>query len=114
MSVVVVHCARLHHGINSTRLVFSWKSETERKECGGVKQATKVIKIRKKKFEKYHVPDTAILIAIKAEPTNADMKIITDSKYVINSLTRYAKTWEEKDWAGVQNGDLFRCITAWM
>ena len=39
-------------------LVFSWKSETERKERGGVKQHRKSCKITKKKFEKYHVPDS--------------------------------------------------------
>ena len=41
------------------RLVFSLKSETERKECGGIKQAKeKAEKNDKGKVQKkYHVPD---------------------------------------------------------
>ena len=39
-------------------LSFPWKSETERKECGGGRTSEKPKKIRRKKFEKYHVPDT--------------------------------------------------------
>jgi ribonuclease HI len=56
----------------------------------------------------------AVLLAIKDERPTTNLKIITDSMYVINGLTKHSKKWEEKDWMGVRNSDLFRCITEWM
>ena len=40
------------------------KGETERKERGGVEQANKIHNIRKKKFEKYHIPDSILPLKI--------------------------------------------------
>ena len=55
----------------------------------------------------------AILIAIKNNPPETDLRIISDSKYAIDGLTKHAKEWEAHNWLGNQNGNLFKCITAW-
>ena len=55
----------------------------------------------------------AILIAIKNNPSETNLRIISDSEYAIDGLTKYAKEWEAHNWLGNQNGDLFKCITAW-
>ena len=57
---------------------------------------------------------TAILAAVRDNPTSANLRIISDSKYAIDGLTKHAARWEDKNWIGNQNGDLFRDITAWV
>jgi len=57
---------------------------------------------------------SAVLIAVRNHPPNEDLRIITDSKYVIEGLTKNLKTWEKRDWSGVQNRGIFKSITAWM
>ena len=56
----------------------------------------------------------AVLITVKNHPPNEDLRIISDSKYTIDGLTKNVKKWEERDWTNVQNGDIFKCTTAWM
>ena len=56
----------------------------------------------------------AILMAVRDNPPDDNLRIISDSKYAINSLTKHAAKWEGKNWAGNQHSDLFRCITAWI
>jgi ribonuclease HI len=56
----------------------------------------------------------AILIAVRDNPPNDDLRIISDSRYAIDGLTKNARKWEDRNWAGVQNGDIFRDITAWI
>jgi len=56
---------------------------------------------------------TAVLLAIKNHPQNENLNILTDSKYVIEGLTKNAKKWEERNWTNIQHGDIFKCITAW-
>ena len=59
-SVVVVRCAWLRYEINSTRLIVSGEVKLRERNVGGQNQQ-KVIKIRRKRFEKYHVPDRSNL-----------------------------------------------------
>jgi len=56
---------------------------------------------------------TAVLLAIKNHPQHEDLNILTDSKYVIDGLTKNAKRWEERNWTDIQHGEIFKCITAW-
>jgi len=56
----------------------------------------------------------AILIAIKDNPPETNLRIISDSKYAIDSLMKYTEEWEAHNWLGNQNGNLFKCITAWV
>ena len=39
---------------------------------------------------------------------------MSDSKYVIEGLTKHTKKWEDRGWIDVQHCDLFRSITAWL
>ena len=56
----------------------------------------------------------AALLAIKYAPGNQPLRIISDSKFVIEGLTKYARDWEKKDWIRVKHGPLFKCMTAWL
>ena len=56
----------------------------------------------------------AILIAVRDNPPGNNLRIISDSRYAIEGLTKNAATWESQNWSGNQNGDLFKCITAWI
>ena len=96
-SVVVIHCAQLRYGINSTRLVFSLKSETERKECGGDKASEKVIKIRKKRFEKYHVPDIRELEKAKG-PEVIDVDASVENTMVVFLAIKELRKDTEEGW----------------
>jgi ribonuclease HI len=55
----------------------------------------------------------AELMAIKSHPPNEDLKIISDSRYVIDGLTKNRKRWEARDWIDTHHGNIFKCITAW-
>ena len=55
----------------------------------------------------------AILTAVRDNPPGDNLRIVSDSRYAINGLTKYATKWEARNWVGNQHGDLFRCITAW-
>lgn len=56
----------------------------------------------------------AIVYAIKNAPENQPLRIISDSKFALEGLTKYARDWEAKDWIGVKHGQLFKCATAWL
>ena len=56
----------------------------------------------------------AVLMAVKNHPPNEDLKIISDSKYVVLGLTKHGKRWESRDWIDSQHGKIFKCITAWV
>ena len=56
----------------------------------------------------------AILIAIRNHPPQEDVLIVSDSRYVIDGLTKNARRWEERNWIDTQHGPVFKCITAWM
>ena len=51
---------------------------------------------------------TAVIAAVEATPHFQPLKIITDSKYVIDGLTTHLKTWEDQGWIGVKNAPLFK------
>ena len=50
----------------------------------------------------------AVIATIDAAPTNQPLKIITDSRYVIDGLTDNLCKWEDKGWIGIQNTELFK------
>ena len=56
----------------------------------------------------------AVLHAVKTAPGNRPLRIKSDSKFVIEGLTTYARDWELKGWIGIHHGPLFKCITAWL
>jgi len=56
----------------------------------------------------------AVLEAIKNNPPEANLRIVSDSRYVIDGLTKHAEEWEAHNWADNQNGVFFKCITAWI
>ena len=56
----------------------------------------------------------AVLEALKNNLPESNLKIVSDSKYVIDSLTKFAEEWEAHNWSKNQNGEFFKCITAWV
>ena len=56
----------------------------------------------------------AVLEALKNNPPESNLKIVSDSRYVIDGLTKFAEEWEAHNWSNNQNGEFFKCITAWV
>ena len=56
----------------------------------------------------------AILIAAKNHPPNENLRIVSDSKYAIDGLTKNLKRWESRGWIDTQHGKLFELTTAWL
>ena len=56
----------------------------------------------------------AVLLAIKNHYPNENLRIMSDSRYVIDGLTKNCKKWEAWNWIDTRHGDIFKCITAWM
>ena len=56
----------------------------------------------------------AILLAVRNHPTNEDLRIVSDSRYAIDGLTKHLKHWEDRGWIDVKHNDLFQSITAWL
>ena len=56
----------------------------------------------------------AVLMAVKNHPPNEDLKILSDSRYVIDGLTKHNRRWEQRNWIDTHHGNIFQCITAWM
>ena len=56
---------------------------------------------------------TAVLLAVKRHNPTKDLRIISDSKYVIDRLTTNLRRWEKRGWVDVSHGDLFKTIVAW-
>ena len=50
----------------------------------------------------------AIILAANAAPPSSPLKIITDSRYVINGLTNHLKDWEDQGWINIRNAKLFK------
>ncbi|TFK63672.1 RnaseH-domain-containing protein [Pluteus cervinus] len=54
----------------------------------------------------------AVLAAISESPIDQDLKIITDSQYVLQGLTRYLESWEDRGWIETANRKLFEATAA--
>ena len=54
----------------------------------------------------------AVLTTVRNHEPTGDLRIISDSKYVIEGLTKNLRNWEQKGWLGVANGDIFSTIIA--
>jgi ribonuclease HI len=50
----------------------------------------------------------AIIAAIEKTPINQPLRIISDSKYVIEGLTSNLTKWEDQGWIGTKNAKLFK------
>ena len=50
----------------------------------------------------------AVIAAVDATPTYQPLKIVSDSKYVIEGLTTHLETWENNGWIGIKNAQLFK------
>ena len=50
----------------------------------------------------------AVILAINKIQASWPLKIITDSKYTINGLTKHLKEWEDHGWIGIKNKRLFK------
>jgi ribonuclease HI len=51
---------------------------------------------------------TATIVAIQTVPHFVPIRIVTDSTYVINGLTKHLLTWENHGWINVKNAPFFR------
>ena len=56
---------------------------------------------------------TAVIKSLEIIEENSEIKIYTDSKYVINGITNWIKSWKENDWISsnkkvVKNVDLWK------
>ena len=51
---------------------------------------------------------TATIATLRATPHFIPMKIITDSLYVIDGLTKHLPTWENIGWISIKNAQLFK------
>jgi ribonuclease HI len=56
----------------------------------------------------------AVLQAIKLVPRHIPLLIKTDSKYVINGLTKHLDEWEDRGWINAPNGEVFKTTVAWL
>ncbi|KAI0355174.1 ribonuclease H-like protein [Trametes cingulata] len=54
----------------------------------------------------------AVTAAEARVPPFAPLHIVSDSKYVVDGLTRYLPKWERIGWIGVKNADLFQAAAA--
>ncbi|KAG1809377.1 ribonuclease H-like domain-containing protein [Suillus subaureus] len=52
----------------------------------------------------------AVLVAIQSANPLTPIKIVTDSKYVINSLNTHLDDWENAGWINISNAQLFKAI----
>ena len=50
----------------------------------------------------------AVVVALEKLPNYIPLIIKTDSKYVIEGLTRHLKTWEDRGWIGIKNKEWFK------
>lgn len=51
---------------------------------------------------------SAILIALQSADPKTPLKIVSDSKYVIEGLNTHLTKWEDEGWIGVANATLFK------
>ncbi|KAJ8502105.1 hypothetical protein ONZ51_g163 [Trametes cubensis] len=56
----------------------------------------------------------AVIMAHKATPPFVPMHIVSDSKYVVNGLTKWLPRWESVGWIGVQNAEVIRAAVAYL
>jgi len=56
----------------------------------------------------------AILKAATAIPKFLPLKIISDSLYAINGLTKHLSTWEDNGWSGIKNVALFKTTASFL
>ena len=56
----------------------------------------------------------AILKAATAIPKFFPIKIISDSQYTINGLTKHLSSWEDKGWIGIKNVPLFKATASYL
>jgi len=50
----------------------------------------------------------AIIAALEVVPPYQPVKILTDSKYIIEGLTTHLESWENDGWIRIKNASLFR------
>jgi len=50
----------------------------------------------------------AVIAAAERTPNYYELKIITDSRYMIEGLTKHLPEWEDRGWIGIMNADLFK------
>ena len=50
----------------------------------------------------------AVIAAVNAVPPSWPLRIITDSRYVIEGLTEHLPAWEDRGWIGIENAKLFK------
>jgi len=49
-----------------------------------------------------------IIAALEVIPPYQPVKILTDSKYIIEGLTTHLESWENDGWIGIKNTSLFK------
>jgi ribonuclease HI len=53
---------------------------------------------------------SAVLVALQSADILTPLKIITDSRYVIDGLTSHLTNWEDIGWIGIANATLFKAV----
>jgi ribonuclease HI len=51
---------------------------------------------------------------VKNIPPNIPLLIKTDSKYLLEDVTKNSQKWEDKGWLEIKNKELIKTITAWI
>ncbi|KAH9848340.1 hypothetical protein C2E23DRAFT_871291 [Lenzites betulinus] len=54
----------------------------------------------------------AVAVAVAACPPFARLNIVSDSRYVVDGLTRHIQSWEDRRWTGVAHADLLCDVLA--
>ncbi|KAF8126585.1 hypothetical protein EV363DRAFT_1173921, partial [Boletus edulis] len=50
----------------------------------------------------------AVIVALQQSDPTTPITIITDSRYVIDGLTKHLSTWEDNGWTGIRNAEWFQ------
>ena len=50
----------------------------------------------------------AIIVVAETAPNFYKLSIVTESKYMIEGLTKHLLNWEDRGWIGIENADLFK------
>ena len=50
----------------------------------------------------------AVIVAAESLPNYCKLKVLTDSRYVIEGLTEHLEKWEDAGWIGIKNAEFFK------
>ena len=56
----------------------------------------------------------AVLLVVHNHNPREDLCIVSDSRYVMDGLTKHLRWWEQRGWIDATHGDIFKEIIAWI